>query len=98
VTRHRLSRRGNRQLNTVLHIAARTQTRTGGPGRPYYDRKIAEGKGDREALRCLKRQLSNVVYRHLHADRQARAAAVTALPETPQTCSLNFPTSGVGTG
>ncbi|TVR34578.1 MAG: IS110 family transposase [Nitriliruptor sp.] len=75
VTRHRLSRRGNRQLNTVLHIAARTQTRTGGPGRPYYDRKIAEGKSDREALRCLKRQLSNVVYRRLHADRQALVAA-----------------------
>ena len=75
VTRHRLSRRGNRQLNTVLHIAARTQTRNQGPGRPYFDRKIAEGKSDREALRCLKRQLSNVVYRRLHADRQARAAA-----------------------
>lgn len=76
VTRHRLSRRGDRQLNRTLHLAARTQARRGGVGRPYYDRKIAEGKSEREALRCLKRQLSNVVYRRLHADQRARDEAV----------------------
>jgi transposase len=76
ITRHRLSRRGDRQLNRVLHIAARTQTRRDGVGRPYYDRKIAEGKSEREALRCLKRQLSNVVYRRLHADQRAHEDAV----------------------
>ncbi|MFP5308040.1 MAG: IS110 family transposase [Actinomycetes bacterium] len=76
ITRHRLSRRGDRELNKVLHIAARTQTRRGGAGRPYYDRKIAQGKSQREALRCLKRQLSNVVYRRLHADRRALDEAV----------------------
>lgn len=75
VTRHRLSRRGDRQLNKTLHIAARTQTRRRGVGRPYYDRKVTEGKNEREALRCLKRQLSNVVYRQLHLDQRRREEA-----------------------
>ena len=73
VERHRLSRRGNRQLNKVLHTAAKTQIRRGGPGRTYYDRKRAEGKSSMEALRALKRQLSDVVYRRLLADHQKRA-------------------------
>jgi transposase len=76
VTRHRLSRRGDRQLNKVLHIAARTQTRRGGAGRSYYERKIAEGKSEREALRCLKRHLANVVYRRLHSDQDTSERAV----------------------
>ncbi len=75
VRRHRLSRRGNRQLNKVLHVAARTQIRRGGPGRVYYDRKRAEGKSAMEALRALKRQISDVVYRRLVADQQQREAA-----------------------
>jgi transposase len=75
VVRHRLSRRGDRQLNRTLHIAARTQIRRGGVGRPYYDRKIAQGKSELEALRCLKRQLSNVVYRQLHHDQRRRDQA-----------------------
>ena len=74
VERHRLSRRGNRQMNKVLHTAAKTQVRRGGPGRAYYERKLAEGKSSMEALRALKRQLSDVVYRRLVADHQARAA------------------------
>ncbi|MDQ3708517.1 MAG: transposase [Actinomycetota bacterium] len=74
VRRHRLSRRGDRQLNKVIHVAARTQIRRDGPGRTYYDRKLAEGKGNMEALRALKRQLSDVIYRRLLADHQARAA------------------------
>ncbi len=74
VHRHRLSRRGDRQLNKVLHVAARAQARHGGPGRIYYDRKLAEGKSQMEALRALKRQLSDVVYRHLVDDQRAREA------------------------
>ena len=70
--RHRLSRRGNRQMNKVIHVAARTQIRSGGPGRVYYDRKLAEGKSKMEALRALKRQLSDVIYRRLLADERAR--------------------------
>jgi transposase len=68
---HRLSRRGNRRLNHALHIAAITQIRyPHSPGRRYYDRKLAEGKTPREAIRSLKRRLSDVVWRHLVADAQ----------------------------
>ncbi len=70
---HRLSRRGNRQLNHAIHMAAVTQIRFAhSPGRGYYDTKLAEGKTKKEALRALKRQLSNVVYRQLIADHRAR--------------------------
>ena len=72
VERHRLSRRGNRQMNKVLHTAAKTQIRLRGPGQTYYERKRAEGKSKPEALRALKRQLSDVVYRRLLADHQRR--------------------------
>ncbi len=69
---HRLSRRGNRQLNHALHMAAVTQIRHAhSPGRGYYDAKLAEGKTKKKALRALKRQLSNVVYRQLIADHRA---------------------------
>ena len=68
VTRHRLSRNGNRALNNALHLAARVQTMHPGPGRDHYARKLTEHKSSREALRSLKRQLAKVVYRHLVAD------------------------------
>ena len=68
---HRLSRRGNRQLNHAIHMAAVTQIRfTHSPGRAYYDRKIAEGKTKKEALRAFKRRVSDAVYRQLVADAQ----------------------------
>jgi transposase len=70
-TRHRLSLRGNRKLNHVIHMAAVTQIRFETPGRRYYDKKMAEGKTKKEALRPLKRRISNAVYRHLVADQQA---------------------------
>jgi transposase len=70
--RHRLSRAGNRRMNHVLHIAAIVQLRHDTPGRAYFLRKVAAGKTRMEALRCLKRRLSDVVYRRLVAD--ARAA------------------------
>ena len=71
--RHRLSRAGNRRLNRVLHIMAIVQIRHDTEGRAYYRRKLATGKTPMEALRCLKRRLSDVVFRQLLADaRQAR--------------------------
>jgi len=66
---HRLSRRGNRTLNHAIHIAAVTQLRhRHSPGRGFYDRKRAEGRTGRAALRALKRRLSDVIYRRLVAD------------------------------
>jgi transposase len=66
--RHRLSRAGNRRMNHVLHIAATVQLRNQTEGRAYFDRKVAAGKTPMEALRALKRRLSDVVYRQLVAD------------------------------
>ncbi|MGZ4392954.1 MAG: transposase [Gaiellaceae bacterium] len=60
--RHRLDRGGNRQLNCALHRIAITQARAHPPARAYLERKQAEGKSRREALRCLKRQLARTVY------------------------------------
>jgi transposase len=68
--RHRLSRAGNRRMNHVLHIAAIVQIRHDTEGRAYYRRKLAEPKTPMEALRCLKRRLSDAVYRQLVADAQ----------------------------
>ena len=74
---HRLSLRGNRRVNHAIHMAAITQIRHAhSDGRAYYDKKIAEGKTHKEALRSLKRRISNAIYSHLVADaRQAAAAA-----------------------
>lgn len=66
--RHRLNRGGNRQLNWALHYIALVQSRTLPEAKAYTARQRDAGKSFREALRCLKRQLSNVVYRHLTAD------------------------------
>jgi transposase len=72
---HRLSRRGNRRLNHAVHMAAVTQiSHRHSEGRAYYDKKIAEGKTAKEALRALKRQVSDALYKRLKAD-AARAAA-----------------------
>ncbi len=68
--RHRLNRRGNRKLNHALHMAAVSQLRYPCEGRDYYDKKISEGKTKKEAMRALKRRISNVVYRRLVADQQ----------------------------
>ena len=66
---HRLSQRGNRRLNHALHLAAICQIRqTHSQGRAYFDRKVADGKTKKEALRALKRQISNTVYRQLLVD------------------------------
>ena len=70
-TKHRLSMRGNRVLNHAIHMAAVTQIRHDTGGRIYYDKKQAEGKTRKEALRALKRRISDVVYRKLVADQQS---------------------------
>lgn len=71
-TVHRLSERGNRQLNHAIHMAALCQIRQPhSEGRAYFDRKVAEGKTKKEALRSLKRQVSNTVYRQLLVDASA---------------------------
>jgi transposase len=67
--RHRLNPRGNRQLNHALHMAAVTQVRNDTPGRAYYLRKQAEGHSPKEAMRALKRRISDAVYRQLLTDR-----------------------------
>ena len=61
-TRHRLSRTGNRQLNTALHRIAMTQAHWHPAAKAMMDRRKASGDSGREALRVLKRRLSDVVY------------------------------------
>ncbi|SED13729.1 Transposase [Nocardioides exalbidus] len=67
-TRHRLSRKGNRQINRVLHTMARVQLRNPTQGRAYYDRKKADGKAPMEAMRCVKRRLSDIVFQTMLND------------------------------
>jgi transposase len=67
--RHRLNPRGNRMLNHALHLIAICQLRQPNTkGRVLYERKLEEGKTKKEAIRSLKRRLSDVVYRQLVAD------------------------------
>ena len=73
VDRHRLSRAGNRQLNHALHIAAMSNKRTDARGSAYFAKKIADGKGKKGALRCLKRRLSDAVFHLLVQDQKVRA-------------------------
>ena len=74
---YRLSRRGNRRLNHAIHMAAVTQIRhRHSRGRAYYDKKLAEGKTPTEALRALKRQVSNAIFACLQADARRAAAHV----------------------
>jgi len=66
--RHRLNRGGNRQLNYALHMMARARLRHDDDTKAYVARRQLEGKSDKEATRCLKRHLSNVVFRQLVTD------------------------------
>jgi transposase len=78
---YRLSRRGNRRLNHAVHMAAVTQVRhRQSPGRAYYERKIAEGKTGKEALRALKRRVSDAIYTQLQIDARETASANTKGP------------------
>jgi transposase len=107
--RHRLSRAGNRQINRVLHIMATVQLRTPTEGRAYFDRKKAAGKTSMEAMRCLKRRLSDVVYRQLLNDLVATRATgpgghsgndsdSSATGSHPATGSSDKPLPGPATG
>ncbi|MGN6791184.1 MAG: IS110 family transposase [Streptosporangiaceae bacterium] len=78
---YRLSQRGNRRLNHVIHMAAVTQiAHRNNDGRAYYLRKIAEGKSPAEARRALKRKISNTIYARLRADAGLAATPQAAGP------------------
>ena len=71
----RLPGRGNRRPNHAVHMAAVTQIRCRhSKGRAYYEKKLAEGKTPKEALRALKRQVSDAIYAALQADARKAAA------------------------
>jgi transposase len=76
--RHRLSRAGNRRMNHMIHIAAISQIRLDTPGRVYYRHKLAAGKTKLEALRCLKRRISDAIYRQMVADAERAALVISA--------------------
>jgi hypothetical protein len=97
-TRHRLSRAGNRRMNRMLHIAATTQIRLDTEGRAYYRRKLAAGKTRMEAMRCLKRRISDAVYRQLLADAQSMdidESAMTADTGPGGHCGASLTSSAV---
>lgn len=76
----RLNRGGNRQINRVIHIMATAQLRHDTPGRAYYQRKLAEGKTPNEAMRALKRRLSNIIYRQMLRDTKPTPQPTTSPP------------------
>ena len=61
-------------MNHAIHTAVVTQISHHTPGRDYYDKKLDEGKTNKEALRALKRRISNAVYRQLRADAQRHSS------------------------
>ena len=80
--RHRLNPRGDRQLNHAIHMAAVTQVAHDTSGRVYYLRKQAEGKTRKEAMRALKRHISDAVYQRLITDAADRDATRLRLPSS----------------
>ena len=79
-SRHRLSRSGDRQLNSAIHLVAVTQVRMrDSVGRRYFDTKLTEGKSRNEAMRCLKRRLAAHLWRLMIADERRAAAPDTKL-------------------
>jgi transposase len=86
---HRLSLRGNRRINHAIHMAAITQLRhKHSEGRAYYDKKVTEGKTHKEALRSLKRKISDAIFARLQADARQAAAARTKGPGGQQETTL----------
>ncbi len=84
---YRLSLRGNRRVNHAIHMAAIAQIRhSHSDGRAYYDRKLAEGKTHKEALRCLKRRISDAIYACLCADARQAAASGAPVPQRRPRC------------
>jgi len=80
--RYRLNRGGNRRLNRAIHVIARTQAAWYPEAKTYMEKKRAEGKTRAEALRCLKRRLSDIVYRTLLEDHNLTNPHTTASPRT----------------
>jgi len=78
IVRHRLNRGGNRQLNVALHRIAITQIRLAGPGKAYLDHRLAAGDSRTEAIRALRRRLSDEVFRRLRADEAAGTTVLAA--------------------
>jgi len=78
VTRHRLSRGGNRQLNLALHRIAITQMRIDNRGRAYLEHRRSAGDTKTEAIRALRRRVSDEVFRRLRADEAARVMSLAA--------------------
>jgi len=77
--RHRLNRGGDRQLNVALHRIAITQLQREGPGRDYLAKRMAAGDTKTEAIRALRRRLSDEVFRRLLTDETERVRATTVL-------------------
>jgi transposase len=77
--RHRLSRTGNRQLNVALHRIAITQLQREGPGKAYLEHRRAQGATKTEAIRALRRRISDEVFRRMRHDEAARAASPSGL-------------------
>ncbi len=77
--RHRLSRTGNRQLNVALHRIAITQLQREGPGKTYLEHRRAQGDTKPEAIRALRRRISDEVFRRMRHDEAARAASPSGL-------------------
>ena len=75
--KHRLDFRGNRRVNSVLHIASVTQQRSQPQAAAYLARKATEGKTRREARRAHKRHLANRVIRRMWRDEQTRRQPLT---------------------
>jgi transposase len=84
VIRHRLSRAGDRRLNHALYMMAMVQVCWPSAGQAYYRRKLAEGKSPKEALRCLKRRLSDAVYRCLLADQHQPPGVAAGIGASPR--------------
>jgi transposase len=95
--RHRLSRAGNRRINRVLHIMAIVALRNDTEGRAYYRRKLAAGKTTMEALRCLKRRLSDVVCKQMCADAKRPATGPGGHPGATLESSAADPIPTVST-
>lgn len=92
---YRLNTKGNRKLNHAIHMVAVTQVRNDCAGRAFYLRKQAEGKTPKEALRALKRRISDVIYRQLLQDAAAQRGPGGQVGTTPMT-SVAGPTPTAG--
>ena len=86
--RHRLNRTGNRALNSSIHMIAITQIRMHPPAIAFMERKKAEGKSSREALRCLKRHISRTVFKTMLRAERARAERVVEVDFAPDVVAL----------